>query len=544
MKRKLICLAATLMVCSGALAVGTTWTHAVDNDFMNVGNWAAGLAVGDDPWIHSISMPIGDSPHLSVDTVATYGTMYIGFHSTYGGTLDIDAGGTLRLGTLKMGYTTGGDGSTASTLRLNDATSTLNAPTLEIGVGDIDAHLINHGTISATTMDVGGLTTGSGQVDLLAGDLWLGSFLSVSAGSNVDLENGRLLLAGDQTALVTALVVDDRLTGYGLGSNVRMDFGTTIAGWTTVTAVTAAPPAPLPFLETFETPGVTTGTINGQNGWVSVGGSADVQSGIVQAGSQALQIQNAEVFHDLESNGSAVWLHFQARCTGIPDTIPTVSTNTTLAFFVGTNLNLVVYSNTVPVELSVQVPTNVWTRFDVYCDYDDLYWDLSMDSVNVAAGFPLYSTNIQLASMSIGNGSSSPVYIDQIDIADTEQTAGGLPDSDTDGIPDWWEQKHFDGVTIVVADAPSLNEGLTYLQTYIAGVSPFAFDPFVVSGVPGGNGLAWDPVESRLYSVYWAPSLTNTFIWQANLPYPESEFIDSVHNDEETGFYRLKVQVQ
>ncbi|RKZ12527.1 hypothetical protein DRQ53_14635, partial [bacterium] len=239
--------------------------------------------------------------------------------------------------------------------------------------------------------------------------------------------------------------------------------------------------APLPFLETFEVAdGVATGPINGQNGWISVGGSADVQSGIVQTNSQALQMQNTQVSHDLSSEGSSMWLHFQARCTGIPDSTPTIPANTTLSFFVNTNLNLVVYSNTIPVELSVQVPTNAWIRFDIYCDYDDLYWDLSMDGTNVAAGLPLYSTNSQLASMAIGSGSSSPVYVDQIDVADTEQTASGLPDSDNDEIPDWWEQKYFGGVTNVVAGDPSGNDGLSYLETYITGISPTMFDPFVV----------------------------------------------------------------
>lgn len=301
----------------------------------------------------------------------------------------------------------------------------------------------------------------------------------------------------------------------------------------------------LPFLETFEAAdGVAAGTINGQNGWVVGGGTANVQSGVVQGGTQALQIQSGQVSHDLSSDGTALWLHFQARCTQAPDANPTVTAaNTSLAFFVNTNLNLVVYSNTVPVELSAQIQTNVWTRFDVYCDYDDLHWDLSMDGVNVAAGLPLYSTNRQVGAVLIGNDNADPVYVDQIDIADTEQ-ASAAPDSDGDGIPDWWEQKHFGSVTGTSANAPSGNSGLTYLQTYIAGVSPTSSDPFVVVPVPTGNGLQWSPIPSRLYSVYWTPSLTNAFAWLQDFSYPQSEFIDTVNNGESAGFYRLQVQVQ
>lgn len=323
----------------------------------------------------------------------------------------------------------------------------------------------------------------------------------------------------------------------------------TIAAFLMVLAVFAqawAVSEQLPFLETFEVAnGVTNGSIDGQNGWVLESGTADVQTSVVQAGSQALQIQNAEVSHDLSSSNSAIWLHFQVRCTAVPEANPRMSNeNASLAFFVNTNLNLVVYSNTAPVELSAQIQTNVWTRFDIYCDYDGLYWDLAMDGTNVAAGLPLYSTNTQMEVLSVANGSASPVYLDQIDIADTEQTSSGLPDSDNDEIPDWWEQKHFGGVTSVVAGNPSGNAGLSYLQTYIAGVSPTNFDPFVVSPVSGGNGLQWIPVPSRLYSVYWATNLMDGFAWQEDIPYPQSEFIDTIHTDEPVGFYRLKVQVE
>lgn len=309
-------------------------------------------------------------------------------------------------------------------------------------------------------------------------------------------------------------------------------------------AAVSASASSLPFVEPFEAPGVTNGTIDGQNGWVAAGESAHVQSGVYHSGAQSLQLLNAEVSHDLSNEGSAVWLHFQMRCEGVPNSIPVVPADANLAFFVNTNLNLMVYSNAVPVDLGIPVPTHAWIRFDVYCDYEDLYWDLSMDGTNAAAGLPLYSPSNQLASATFGNGGSLPVYVDQIDMADSEQTAGGLPDLDSDGIPDWWEQKYFGDVTGVVAGNPSDNDGLTYLETYIAGVSPNFYDPFVVSPLSGGNGLNWNPVPSRSYSVYWTTNLVEAFTWLEDIPYPQSEFIDVVHSNETTGFYRLKVQVQ
>jgi hypothetical protein len=168
-----------------------------------------------------------------------------------------------------------------------------------------------------------------------------------------------------------------------------------------------------------------------------------------------------------------------------------------------------------------------------------------MNGVNIAAGLPLYSTNSPIGSMVVGNESPSPVYFDQIDIADTEQTASGLPDTDADSIPDWWEQKNFGGVTNVVAGNPSGNNGLTYLETYIAGVSPFVNEPFKVSPISGGNGLQWTPVQSRLYSVYWTTNLLAGFtMLQENIPYPQSEFVDEQNTGETAGFYRLSVKVE
>ncbi|MEN8256025.1 MAG: hypothetical protein ABFR33_11215 [Verrucomicrobiota bacterium] len=301
----------------------------------------------------------------------------------------------------------------------------------------------------------------------------------------------------------------------------------------------------LPFVETFDASnGVAVGAIDGQNGWVLESGTADVQTGVVTNGSQALEIVTTEVRHDLSSSNSAVWISLYARITAPPASNPdVVAENTSLAFFVNTARYIVVYSNTVEVVLGAQMPLDIWTRFDIYCDYDDGYWDLAMDGVNIAAGLPLYADSWKVDSLLLGNASASSAYADQIDVADMEPTATGLPDSDADNIPDWWEQKNFNGVTAVVASNLSANTGYTYLQTYIAGLSPFSDEPFVVSQVPGGNGMNWTPFPSRLYSVYWSSNLLDGFVWQQDLPYPQSEFIDTIHTNEPAGFYRLKVQL-
>ncbi len=75
---------------------------------------------------------------------------------------------------------------------------------------------------------------------MLEGDVWLAdafdpNVFTIAAGQNVNLEAGRLMIEGDRTALIDALL-DGRLTGYGSSANIVHD-QSTYPGWTTVTAI-------------------------------------------------------------------------------------------------------------------------------------------------------------------------------------------------------------------------------------------------------------------------------------------------------------------
>jgi len=260
-KRTLVCLAASLMVCSSASAGSYTWSNGSgDRDFTTPENWmdAGGVApgslvTGDDLWVHEGGI-IGSmdtiSPSLTNDSVVVFNWLVVGFGSSLGnGRVDIDAGGTLRVSQVIMGWDASNPNNYTSIISLNATNSLLEAPVIQVGYGGIDAQLINNGgTISGTYLWVGGhpaaaAGTGSAQVDLLAGDIWLNAgntdIFTIHTGKNVNIEDGRLLLLGDQTALVTDLL-DGRLTGYGSSSNIQMDLET-FPGWTTVTA-TPTPP--------------------------------------------------------------------------------------------------------------------------------------------------------------------------------------------------------------------------------------------------------------------------------------------------------------
>jgi hypothetical protein len=294
--------------------------------------------------------------------------------------------------------------------------------------------------------------------------------------------------------------------------------------------------------ETFET--LTPGSIGGQGSWVLESGTGDVQTSQVYAGSQALQVQSGSVSHSLTNSESAIWTRFQAFITGAPDTNPTVTAgNTSVAFFVNTNLTLTVYSNTTPVELSVPVATNAWTRFDVYCDYSNMTWNLSMNGTTVSAGLPLYSDNQQIEEVLIANNSSDMVYVDDLEILN-EELAALAPDFDDDGLPDWWEQKYSTSITGLTAEAPSANNGYSYLQTYIAGISPLSNEPFKTIR-SGPFGLSWDAKAGRLYDILWASDLQSEFSPVATgLLASQTEFIDTSSNTNlPSGFYKLQVRI-
>jgi len=264
--------------------------------------------------------------------------------------------------------------------------------------------------------------------------------------------------------------------------------------------VTVAHAANLPFSETFD--GLSDGQLSTQTQWTVLSGAATVQTNVVLSG-KTLQLTGASVSQNLVNSNSQLWVTFWAKSDSLPSQNPVVSNaNTSVAFYINTNGNLVVYSNTTPVTLSTIIPTNVWTRFDVYCDYDALTWNLSINKTNVCAGLPLYSNNRQLDSMRFENQSASPVYIDEIMALDVESTADVI-DADGDGIPDWWEQKYFGGIAAADPGIMASNGVNTLQEAYIAGLNPFGTDRLVVSSGAGlGGSLRWIGQPGRNYSVY------------------------------------------
>lgn len=299
--------------------------------------------------------------------------------------------------------------------------------------------------------------------------------------------------------------------------------------------------AALPFLETFEpTNHIAPGSIDGQNGWVVKSGDAIVQSDVVKSGSQALHLQNAQVSHDLLSaNGSDEWAQFQVFCSGAQSAIPVqIDTNVNFAFLIDTAQHLVVYSNSIPIVLNTQIPTNTWTRFDVYCDYENMDWCISVNGTNVASGLRLSSNSRLARSCSVsGNG-----YMDQINVSDEEQpSVTGDIDFNKNGIPDWWEQRYFGGITNAASDGIASN-GMSNLEAYIAGLNPADANARLSLDRRGARRFSWIRQPGRQYDIYWTTNLISglTLIYP-DIPDSDFEDTNTVRTTEAAGFYQIRV---
>ena len=96
-------------------------------------------------------------------------------------------------------------------------------------------------------------------------------------------------------------------------------------------------------------------------------------------------------------------------------------------------------------------------------------------------------------------------------------TLRGLPvtlpnqDSNSNGIPDWWELRYFGSVTGCTASADSDGDGLPDIQEYWLGTNPkSAASRFRIESVgPQGNGLGitWSSVGGKRYQVDMATNL-------------------------------------
>jgi hypothetical protein len=98
----------------------------------------------------------------------------------------------------------------------------------------------------------------------------------------------------------------------------------------------------------------------------------------------------------------------------------------------------------------------------------------------------------------------------------TTNSVTGMPDTDADGIPDWWMNQYFGHPTGQAADNSRASDdadgdGMTNLQEFLAGTSPI--DPGSVlrinSAVPQGSDMVFTlaTATNRQYALEWTTDL-------------------------------------
>ena len=122
------------------------------------------------------------------------------------------------------------------------------------------------------------------------------------------------------------------------------------------------------------------------------------------------------------------------------------------------------------------------------------------------------------------------------------------PDSDNDGIPDEWENRHFGGSTNAHPHALAANGVNTILEAYVAGLNPTNSEKFLSSVLrppASASILQWNAASGRVYSVYWTTNLLSGFQpLETNILWPQNSWTDTVHGVQGEGFYRIKVQLE
>ncbi len=296
----------------------------------------------------------------------------------------------------------------------------------------------------------------------------------------------------------------------------------------------------LPWSEPFEA--LSQGALNAQHGWVA-GAGAIVTNADAQSGSQSLSLFDVNALHTFAGAATNIWIEFWAK--PIRNTLPGgISGNVSAAFYVNTNNNLVAYSNTTPIILTETVVSNGWNKFGVECDYVSKVWKLELNDTVVISNFAFYSSPESFSAIEFLSPASETAFIDSINL--TQQFS--QPDSDGDGLPDWWENTYYGGDTNANPLAMASNGVNSVWQAYIAGFSPIDPDAgfWVTNHAQGANHiLQWNSVSGHVYSIYWTSNLLHSFQpLETNLPWAPALFADTTHSAAQEGFYKIEVGLE
>lgn len=308
----------------------------------------------------------------------------------------------------------------------------------------------------------------------------------------------------------------------------------------------------LPWSETFENdPAMAgqAGPLDGQHGWIASSAGAVVQSATAYNSAQSAGLHDVQISRLFADGQTGVWARLYLR--PVYGQTNTGVATASAAFWIGDAGQILAYSNSTVVALPVSVAEGVWSEFLVHLDYGSQRWSLTVNGTNAATSLGFHSVKNGFQSLEIAQDEKGTnAYIDGITLSPSELLSDfQAPDSDSDGIPDWWETQYFGGATNANPSATASNGVNTVLEAYIAGISPV--DPsarFLISDLrplASESILQWQNASGRVYTVYWTSNLLNSFQpLEAGIPWTANTFTDSLHSAENQGFYKIEVELE
>ncbi len=196
----------------------------------------------------------------------------------------------------------------------------------------------------------------------------------------------------------------------------------------------------------------------------------------------------------------------------------------------------------------------------IYCSDDPLDFGVDDDKYYTGVnGLSMFGEKIDVAEIIHSDGQDYMAWVGNNPVSgDRAYRVVKLnwmnPDEDEDGLPDYWERQYYGDATSADPTAMSSNGVNDLEEAYIADLNPTnSASVFTMTELADSDGgttnyvIRWPGVTDRQYNVLWGTNLlTGLSAIASNLPAtpPENSYTDTVHGVEETGFYKIEVEME